>query len=426
MPRLLADLTPLRESPAFKRLWIGNALSAVGSQLTLVAVSLEVYELTGSSFHVGLLGAFALVPLVLTGLYGGSVADAHDRRKVALASALVLWAATAAIAAQAWLGVDNVWVLYGLVAVHSAAGGINQPARGAIIPAIVGLKLLPAANSLNMVTFGIAQMVGPLLGGILVAQIGFGWTYGIDVLTYTAAVWSVYMLPALPPEGKSGVAGLRSVIEGFRFLATQPNVRMTFLIDLAAMVLAAPRALLPAVGAVLIGGGELTMGLLLAATAMGAFLAGLFSGPLGRIHRQGVAVFVCVAVWGASIGGFGVVVLFASRQPLPAGGEAGGWLWPAALCMAVAGVADAISSVFRTTILQTATPDHLRGRLQGVFIVVVAGGPRLGEMLSGGVAGGIGEGATLLLGGIACIVAAVLLIRLQPGFLRYDSRRPTP
>nr|WP_210149362.1 MFS transporter [Paeniglutamicibacter terrestris] len=416
----------MRESPAFKRLWIGNALSAVGGQLTLVAVSLEVYALTGSSLYVGLLGAFALVPLVLAGLYGGAIADAYDRRKVALTSALVLWTATAAIAAQAWLGVDNVWLLYGLVAIHSAAGGINQPARGAIIPAIVGLKNLPAANSLNMVTFGISQMIGPLLGGLLVAQLGFGWTYTIDVLTYAAAVWSVYKLPSLPPEGTPAKAGLRSVIEGFKFLGTQPNVRMTFLIDIAAMVLAAPRALLPAIGAVLIGGGELTMGLLLAATAMGAFLAGMFSGPVGRIHRQGLAVFICVCLWGASIGLFGVVVVLSSRSPVPSDGSIGGWIWPAAACMALAGVADAVSSVFRTTILQSATPDHLRGRLQGVFIVVVAGGPRLGEMLSGGVAGGIGEGWTLVFGGLACIVAASALMRWEPGFLRYDSRRPSP
>lgn len=426
MARLLADLTPLRESPAFKRLWIGNALSAVGGQLTLVAVSLEVYALTGSSLYVGLLGAFALVPLVLAGLYGGAIADAYDRRKVALASALVLWTATAAIAAQAWLGVDNVWLLYGLVAIHSAAGGINQPTRGAIIPAIVGLKNLPAANSLNMVTFGISQMIGPLLGGLLVAQFGFGWTYTIDVLTYAAAVWSVYKLPSLPPEGTPAKAGLRSVIEGFKFLGTQPNVRMTFLIDIAAMVLAAPRALLPAIGAILIGGGELTMGLLLAATALGAFLAGMFSGPVGRIHRQGLAVFICVCLWGVSIGLFGVVVVLSSRSPVPSDGSIGGWIWPAAACMALAGVADAVSSVFRTTILQSATPDHLRGRLQGVFIVVVAGGPRLGEMLSGGVAGGIGEGWTLVFGGLACIVAASALMRWEPGFLRYDSRRPSP
>lgn len=201
---------------------------------------------------------------------------------------------------------------------------------------------------------------------------------------------------------------------------------MTFLIDIAAMVLAAPRALLPAIGAILIGGGELTMGLLLAATALGAFLAGMFSGPVGRIHRQGLAVFICVCLWGVSIGLFGVVVVLSSRSPVPSDGSIGGWIWPAAACMALAGVADAVSSVFRTTILQSATPDHLRGRLQGVFIVVVAGGPRLGEMLSGGVAGGIGEGWTLVFGGLACIVAASALMRWEPGFLRYDSRRPSP
>lgn len=426
MPRLLADLTPLRESPAFRRLWIGNSLSAVGSQLTLVAVSLEIYKLTNSSFHVGLLGLFALVPLVLAGLYGGSIADAHDRRKVALGSAVVLWAATAGIAVQAWLQVDNVWVLYALVAIHSGAGGINQPVRGAIIPAIVGAKLLPAANSLNMVTFGIAMMVGPLLGGLLVARIGYGWTYTLDVITYTAAVWSVYRLPSLPPVGAKVKAGIRSVIDGFRFLGTQPNLRMTFFIDLVAMIMAAPRALLPAIGAILIGGDEMTVGILLAATAMGAFLAGLFSGPLGRIHRQGAAVYVSVCAWGLSIGAFGVVVILARGTGLPPGGGASAWIWPAAACMAAAGIADAISSVFRTTILQTATPDHLRGRLQGVFIVVVAGGPRVGEILSGGVASGIGEGLTLAVGGLLCILLATALMRWQPGFLRYDARDPRP
>lgn len=427
MARLLADLTPLRASPAFRRLWLGNALSAVGSQLTLVAVSLEVYHLTSSSFHVGLLGLFALVPLVLAGLYGGAVADAHDRRKVALGSALVLWCTTAAIAAQAWLQVDNVWLLYVLVAVHSGATGINQPTRGAIIPAILGPKLLPAANSLNMVTFGIAMMVGPLLGGVLVAQIGYGWTYTVDVVTYLAAVVSVYLLPALPPAGAVAKAGFRSVVEGFGFLAGQPNLRMTFLIDLTAMILAAPRALLPAIGAVLIGGGETTVGVLLAATALGAFLTGLFSGPLGHVQRQGVAVFWSVAAWGVSVAAFGLVVLAAVRSGgALEDGSASTWLWPAAACMAAAGISDAISSVFRTTILQTATPDHLRGRLQGVFIVVVAGGPRVGELFSGTLAGGIGEGWTLLAGGVACVLVASLLMRLTPGFLRYDARHPVP
>ncbi|MGG5752968.1 MFS transporter [Zafaria sp. Z1313] len=425
MSRLFADLTPLKVSPAFRRLFIGNALSAVGSQLTLIAVSLQVYHLTASSFYVGLLGLFALVPLVLAGLYGGSVADAHDRRRVALASSFVLWLSTIGFAAQAWLQLDSIWVLYALTAVHSAAAGINQPTRGAIIPALIGTKLLPAANSLNMVTFGIAMMVGPLLGGVLVAQVGYGWTYTIDVVTFLAALWSVYRLPPLPPQGEISKAGMRSVIEGFRFLGGQPNVRMTFLIDLAAMILAAPRALLPAIGAVMLGGGEATVGLLLGAVALGAFLTGLFSGPLTRIHLQGTAVFWSVAAWGASISAFGLVVLQASREPLPSGGTSG-WIWAAVACCAAAGVADSVSGVFRTTILQTATPDHLRGRLQGVFIVVVAGGPRIGDMVAGGVSTGLGEAWTLVVGGLACILGAWLLVRWSPGFLRYDSRNPVP
>ena len=175
MPRLLVDLAPLEASPAYRRLWLGNALAFVGTQLTLVAVSLEVFALTGSSFAVGMLGLAALIPLVVAGLYGGAVADRHDRRTVALASGAVMWAATALIAAHAWAGVESVGVLYGLVALHSAASGINQPTRGAIIPALVGPALLPAANALNMLTFSTAMMAGPLLGGVLVATMLSYW-----------------------------------------------------------------------------------------------------------------------------------------------------------------------------------------------------------------------------------------------------------
>ncbi|WP_396277029.1 MFS transporter [Glutamicibacter creatinolyticus] len=425
MPSFLMDVAPLRQSPAYRRLWIGNSLSAVGTQMTLIAVSLEVYALTQSSFHVGLLGAFTLVPLIITGLYGGAIADTHDRRKVALYSALALWVITGALALQAWLQVGSVWVLYGLMALHSAAAGINQPTRGAIIPSIVRRDLLPAANSLNMVTFGVAQMVGPLLGGLLVAQFGYQWTYSLDAITFTAAVWSVFRLPALPAAEQVVRRGLSSVIDGLRYLKTQPNISMTFLIDMAAMILAAPRALLPAIGAVMIGGGETTVGILLASAACGALLAGLFSGTYSRINRQGVAVFISVCIWGVAISGLGVIVVLAAGQP--SGPEAAsGWLLPAMFFMLLAGIADSISSVFRTTILQVAAPDQMRGRLQGVFIVVVAGGPRVGEMLSGGAAGFLGEGLTLVVGGLCCVLVAVLLVRWRRGFLRYDSRHPEP
>jgi MFS family permease len=421
--KLLADITPLRESPAFRRLWLGSAVSALGSQLTLVAVSLEVYRLTQDSLYVGLLSLFALVPLVFGGLLGGSIADAHDRRTVALLASSVLWLTTAGLALQAWLQLGNVWLLYALVAVQSGAQAINQPARSAIIPVLVRRELLPAANALSMMIFGLTMTAGPLLAGVLVAWVGFGWTYTIDVVSFAFAFWALLKLPPMPPGEHARAAGLRSVVEGFRFLGTRPNLRMTFVIDLVAMILAQPRALLPAIGAVLIGGGEATVGILLASMAVGAFLAGLFSGPLGGVRWQGAAVVWSVMGWGASVAAFGLVVVLAGHS-----GDDGVnvWLLPAALCCALAGIADSVSAVFRTTILQASTPDHLRGRLQGVFVVVVAGGPRIGDMLAGGATKLLNEGWVLLLGGLLCVAVAWTLARLQCGFLRYDARNPAP
>lgn len=431
MARLLVDITPLRLSPAYRRLWLGNTLSSVGTQLTLVAVSLEVFALTGSSFAVGLLGLAALVPLVVAGLYGGAVADRHDRRRVALTSSAIMWLTTVGIAAQAWAGLESVPVLYALVALHSGASGINQPTRGAIIPALVGLPLVPAANALNMMTFSVALMVGPMLGGVLVAAVGYAWTYSIDVVTFLAALYAVWRLPSLPPQRAEAAAasgargGLASVVEGLRFLGSRPNLRMTFLADIVAMTTAFPRALLPAIGAVVLGGGEAAVGVLLAAMAAGAFLAGLFSAPFTRLHAQGWGVYVSILVWGAAVAAFGGVVWWA--QSLPDGDPRLTLAFAlAALCMAVGGAADSLSGVFRGSILQSATPDHLRGRLQGVFVVVVAGGPRLGELLTGGASVGLEEGPTLLAGGVLCILGVSALMRWQPGFLRYDARNPTP
>ena len=431
MARLLVDITPLRVSPAYRRLWLGNTLAYVGTQLTLVAVSLEVFALTGSSFAVGLLGLAALVPLVVAGLYGGAIADRHDRRRVALTSSAVMWLTTVGIAAQAWAGLESVPVLYALVALHSGASGINQPTRGAIIPALVGLPLVPAANALNMMTFSVALMVGPVLGGVLVAAVGYAWTYSIDVVTFLAALYAVWRLPSLPPQRAetataSGTRwGLASVVEGLRFLGSRPNLRMTFLADIVAMTTAFPRALLPAIGAVVLGGGEAAVGVLLAAMAAGAFLAGLFSAPFTRLHAQGWGVYVSILVWGAAVAAFGGVVWWA--RSLPDGDPRLTLAFAlAALCMAVGGAADSLSGVFRGSILQSATPDHLRGRLQGVFVVVVAGGPRLGELITGGASVGLGEGPTLLAGGVLCMLGVTALMRWEPGFLRYDARNPTP
>ncbi|WP_432513524.1 MFS transporter [Kineococcus sp. SYSU DK001] len=419
--RLLADTTPLREVPAFRWLWIGQSLAGIGTQLTVVTVGLQVYALTSSTFSVGLVGLFALVPLVGLGLYGGSLVDAHDRRKVALIASLALWVLAVAIAAQAWFHVGSVELLYALVALQSAAFAVNNPARSAIVPGIVPRELLPAANALSGTTNALALTVGPLLAGFLVGAWGFQAAYTVDAVTFVAALVGVHRLPAMPPEAVPGAhrPGLRSVLEGVRFLGTRPNVRMTFLADLCAMVFAMPRVLYPAIAAAELGGGARTVGILGAGFAAGSVLAGLFSGPLGAVRRQGAFVVGCIAVYGASVAAFGVVLVLAP-------GGAGWELWLCVALLAVSGAADAVSSVFRGTILQVATPDALRGRLQGVFIVVVAGGPRLGDLVLGSTASAVGEGLAALAGGAACVVAVLVLADRQRGFLRYDARHPVP
>ncbi len=415
------DTTPLRESPAFRRLWVGQSLAGIGTQLTVVTVGLQAYALSGSTLAVGVVGVFALVPLVVLGLYGGSLVDAHDRRRVALLSSVALWAVSLALAAQAWLELGSLHLLYALVALQSAAFAVNTPARSAIVPALVPPAQLPAANALSGTANALALTVGPLLAGFLVDGGGFRAAYTLDALTFVAALTGVWRLPAMPPAHAAGAhrAGLRSVLEGVRFLGTRPNVRMTFLVDLCAMVLAMPRVLYPAIGAGDLGGGARTVGVLAAGFAAGSVLAGLFSGPLGRVRRQGAVVVGCVAVYGAAVAAFGAVLVLA---PSGAG-------WRLAACTALLGVcgaADAVSAVFRGTILQVATPDALRGRLQGVFIVVVAGGPRLGDVVLGGTAELTGEAVAALAGGLACVVAVLALSRAQPRFARYDALHPQP
>ena len=421
--RLFVDLTPLRVSPPYQRLWSGAALSGTSTQLTNVAVGLQVYDLTGSTFRVGLVGLFAVVPLVTLGLYGGSIVDAHDRRRVVLVTAGGLMTVAAGFATQAWLAVGSVWLLYGLVAVQNALFAVNGPARMAIVPRLLRAELLPAANALSGLSMGVAFTLGPLLAGALVSAGGFGVAYSSQVLLLATALLTLRGLPPVPPEGEVRRAGLGSVLEGLRFMRTRPDLRMAYFADLAAMILAMPRVLFPAIGAVVIGGGATTVGILAAAIAGGSLAAGLLSGPLGRVRRQGLAVLVAVVAWGSAIAAFGVTV---ALTPGPAPGGAAHWmLWPAVGCLVVAGAADAVSAVFRNTILQTATPDHLRGRLQGVYIVVVAGGPYLGDLLLGTAGQVTTEAVAAIGGGLACVVLVVVLGVLRPAFARYDARNPT-
>lgn len=407
-------------------MWWGYTISNFGQQLTVVAVGLQVYDLTGSTFSVGVLGLCALLPLVVFGLYGGAIVDRHDRRLVALASGVVTWVVTLALAVQAWLGVSSVGLLFLLVALQSGAAAVNAPARSAIVPRLLEPRLLPSANALQTTGMNLAFTLGPLAGAGLVALLDYAVVYTADALLFTAALSALLRLPAIPPELSGGprLSGLRSVIEGLRYLGTQPNVRMTFAVDLVAMITSSPRVLFPAVGVVYLGGGATTTGIITAASAVGSVLAGVFSGALTRIRWQGRIIVVAIAVWGVAIAGFGVVLVAVGRTTpdhlLVLG------LVFAVLMLMAAGAGDAVSAVFRATILQTATPDEMRGRLQGVFIVVVAGGPRLGELWLGAASERIGEGWAAVIGGVLCVLLLWLLVRAQRSFWRYDALHPVP
>jgi len=417
--RIFVDLTPLRASKPYRRLWSAMGISNIGQQMTAVAVGLQVYELTDSSFMVGLVGLFQLIPLVGFGLYGGTLSDAFDRRLVGLISALGLWACSMGFLAQSYLGLQSVAVLYGLIAVQSGFFAVGNPARQAIIPRLVGRDLLPAANALGMLTWSVGFTIGPLLGGILVATSGtVTLPYLVDVVGFGVVVWAMWRLPRLPPIVIPGDtiprAGWAAVKEGFVFLKGKRNLQMTFYEDIIAMVFGMPRALFPAIAAQWYGGSirdvATVLGLLAAAPALGALLSGVFSGPLGRVRWQGRAIVISIIVWGAAIAAFGGVR----------------WLPLALLFLAIAGAADNVSAVFRATILQAATPDEYRGRLQGVFTVVVAGGPRLGDVEAGTVAVMFGETVSVISGGIACVLLAVGLARAVPSFWQYDAHHPVP
>lgn len=406
--RITLDLTPVRTSRPFRNLLIGDAVSVIGTMVTAVAVPLQVYAQTRSAAAVGLVGMAGLVPLIAFGLYGGAVADAVDRRKLVLGTTAAQAVLSAILFTQAAAGVEWTWLLYAIVAVQSGLFALDSPARQAFVPRLLPPHLLPAANALRQVEFNVGMTAGPLIAGVMVATWGYSSAYALDALSFFASLWAVASLPSMAPEGGGRKAGLASVVEGLRFLVTRKVLMLTFVVDLIAMVFGMPRALFPSLSVEVFGGGEAAAGAMYAALAGGALLAALFGGWLGHVHKQGAAVLVAIVAWGACILGFGLT----------------GNLWLALLFLAGAGAADMISAVFRTAILQTAAPDGMRGRLGGVFIVVVAGGPRLGDGRSGAFASWFGLQEAVVLGGILVICLTLVVAVVVPRFAAYDSRHP--
>jgi MFS family permease len=393
--------------PAFRRLWIGQAVSFTGFQLTSVAISVQVYDLTKSSLWVGLLGPANLVPLIVFGLWGGAVADAVDRRRLLVAASLVTWASTLGLLLQALLHADSVSLIIGLVVVQAVGFAVSSPTRSAVIPRLLSTALVPAANTLTFTASQIATFVGPVMAGVVIGHGGYAVAYGMDAVLFTVGLYAALRLPSLAPIGREiRRPGMRSVVEGLRFLVTRPVLMMSFVVDIIAMGIGMPRALFPEVAATRFGGEE-AVGWLVAAIAIGAVAGGLASGWIGRIQRQGIALTAVIAVWGLGVAAAGLA----------------GSLWLAVLLLAVGGAADLVSAVFRQTILQTYAPDEMRGRLQGVFTVVVAGGPRLGDLRAGVTASVVGATASWTGGGLLCAILVVVIGLSVPSFRRYTTAK---
>jgi Transmembrane secretion effector len=407
--RLFIDLTPLRRSRDFRRLISGELVSVLGTQLTTVAVPYQVYQLTHSSLDVGLVSMTQLAPLIAGSLLAGSVVDAMDRRRVLMLAQVLMAACSAGLAINTDLG-TALWPLFVLPALAAGFSGLDSAGRNAMLPNMVRRSEVSTANAIFQALFQLGTVVGPAVAGLLLAGAGVRFVYWLDVASFGVALLSVFLISPQPAGEAGHRPGLRSILEGLRFVRGRQAIQGAYLIDINAMVFGMPRALFPALATTLFGGGASTLGFLYAAPGAGALAGALTTGWVSRVQRQGLAVIVAVIAWGAAITGFGLV----------------SWLPLALVLLAAAGCADVISAVFRSTILQLAVPDALRGRLAGLQIAVVTGGPRIGDLEAGAVAAGFGDTASVVSGGLACIAGALLLARLLPGFRhqRTDPGQP--
>ncbi|WP_328974671.1 MFS transporter [Streptomyces canus] len=404
--RWAMDTRPLR-IPAYRRLWSSTIVTAVGSQLTAVAVPKQIYDITGSSAWVGAASMAGLLPLIVFALWGGAVADSMDRRKLLLITNTGIAVTSVLFWLQAVSGLDSVAALMVLLAVQQAFWGLNAPARNASIARLVPEAQLPAANALGSTVMQTGQVVGPLLAGVLIPVIGLPELYLIDALALCVTVWAVYRLPSLPPLAAAAVrrAGVREIAEGFRYISAHKVLLLSFLADIIAMVFGMPRALFPQLASETYApyGEGFALGLLFAAIPVGAMVGGLVSGTFSRARRHGWMVIGAVVAWGVAITGFGL----------------SGSLWLAVVFLAAAGVADMVSMVFRGAILLSAATDEMRGRMQGVFTVVVAGGPRLADVLHGTAGSAFGARPAVAGGGILVVTVMLTLAVAVPALRRY-------
>lgn len=406
--RFVVDVTPLRESPRFRRLYLGHLLAFVGRQVTVVAVPYQVFLLTDSTLAVGALGLAQFVPLMAVSLVGGAVVDAFDRRKLLVISQVLMAGTALGLVVNAAASDPAVWPLYVLSGLNAGLSAIDGPARVAAVPSVLRRDLLPAGFALNQTMNQVATAVGPAVAGFVIARFSLTVTYALEAVAFVAAAAAMTGVGRLRPEGGGRTVSFASIGEGLRYLRGQRLIQSCFLIDLSAMVFGMPRALFPALGTGMFGGDASTVGLLYAAPGVGALAAAVTSGWVGGVSRRGRVVVGAVILWGVAIAVFGLVPYL-----------------PVALALlALAGGADVISAVFRNTILQLTLPDSLRGRLSAIHTAVVGGGPRLGDLEAGAVASATTVRFSVVSGGVACVIGALAIARYMPELWRYrdDTR----
>jgi MFS family permease len=403
---LAIDLGPLRRYPAFRRLFVGQTVSAFGSEVAAVAAPIQLYHLTHSTLQVGLLSLCELFPFLTLTIVGGAIADAVDRRKLLLVTEVLLAIVALAFAFNASLAHPRVWALYVLVTLTMSIFSLGVAGLNTVIPRLVGPDELAAANAIENVYGSTTNVAGPALGGALIALLNYRGAYLLDAGTFAASLWSVWRLPPLRPAHDAQRPSLRTIAEGFRFVRRKKVLLGMFLVDSNAMVFGMPRALFPALAFGRFHGGSGIAGLLYAAPYAGALISSLLSGWIGHVRRQGLIVAIAAALWGAAIVAFG----FATS------------LWLALLFLAAAGAADNVSAILRGTILWTVTPDHIRGRVSGIEFAQVAATPALGNVEAGVVASLTSIRFSVVSGGLACVVGTFLVALAVPAFIRYDAR----
>jgi MFS family permease len=409
---LLVDVAPLRLDRDYRWLWAGQAVSGVGNQITRIALPYQVYVLTGSTLAIAGLTAVQLVPILVFVLGAGSLADAVDRRRLLLVTQLGQALCSLALVGLAIMAAPPLAAIFGVAFAASALSAIEQPARSSSTPRLVPPERLPAAIALGQLNFQVGSVVGPAVGGVLIATIGLGGAYFVDVVTFSASLIAILAIAPLPPLGVVARPGLAAIREGLRFAARRRVILSTFVIDLDAMVFGMPTALFPVLALDVFRTGPAGLGLLAAAPAVGAFLGALLSGWVSAVRRTGRAVVVAVIIWGLAIVGFGLSTFSFAL---------------ALVCLAIAGAADVLSAVFRSTIVQLETPDELRGRVTAIHILAVTSGPRIGDIEAAGVAAFIGAQASVVSGGVLCVLGVAAVVRAFPELMTHVTRSgPAP